>query len=61
MLSWGSCTTITIPSSFATRSAANARTSGYMQVRNGASVLATINANAWGNVSGSATNIRCFL
>jgi len=61
MLSWGSCTTITIPSSFATRSAANARTSGYMQVRNGASVLATINANAWSNVSGSATNIRCFL
>ena len=61
MLSWGSCTTITIPSSFATKSAANARTSGYMQVRNGSSVLATVSANAWSNVSGSATNIRCFL
>lgn len=61
VLSWGSCTTITIPSSFATRSAANARTSGYMQVRNGTTVLATVGANAWSNVSGSATNIRCFL
>ncbi|MFJ6547693.1 MULTISPECIES: hypothetical protein [unclassified Microbacterium] len=61
VLSWGSCTTISIPSSFATRSAANARTSGYMQVRNGTSVLASVNANAWSNVSGSATNIRCFL
>lgn len=61
ILSWGSCTTIAIPSSFATRSAANARTSGYMQVRNGSSVLATVTANSWSNVSGSATNIRCFL
>lgn len=60
MLSWGSCTTITIPTSFPTKSAANARTSGYAQVRNGSSVLATISANAWSNVSGSPSNIRCF-
>lgn len=61
MLSWGSCTTITIPSSFTTRSAANARTSGYLQVRSGSTVRATVSANSWGNVSGSSDNIRCFL
>lgn len=61
MLSWGSCTTTTIPSTFVTRSVANARTSGYAQVRNGSTVLATVYANGSANIYASANNIRCFL
>lgn len=60
-LSWGTCGNIAIPSSFVTRSAANARTSGSMEVRSGTTVRATIAANSWANVYGSANNILCYL
>ncbi|MFD6818280.1 hypothetical protein ACFV3I_11650 [Microbacterium sp. NPDC059771] len=61
ILSWGSCGSIAIPSTFVTRSIANARTSGYAQARNGSTVLATAYANGSANVYGSANNIRCYL
>lgn len=61
ILSFASCGVNTIPASFATKSAANARSSGYMQPRNGSSVLATIWAGTWSNVSGTVTNLRCVL
>ncbi|WP_029265009.1 MULTISPECIES: hypothetical protein [unclassified Microbacterium] len=61
ILSFSSCTVNAVPASFVTRSAANARTSGYMQARNGSSVLATIYAGNWSNVSGTVTNLRCVL
>jgi hypothetical protein len=60
-LSWGSCGNIPIPSSFATRSTQNARGSGHMIVRNGSSVLATVYAGGWVNITGSANNIVCYL
>lgn len=55
------CGVIAIPSSFSVKSVANARTSGFTQVRNGTSVLATVSAGSWGNVSGTVTNLRCVL
>ncbi len=61
ILSWASCGNIAIPSSFAARSVANARTSGYLNVRNGASVVATVSANSWGNVYSASNNILCYL
>jgi hypothetical protein len=61
ILSFSSCSVNAVPASFVTRSAANARTSGYMQARNGSSVLATISAGNWSNVSGTVTNLRCVL
>jgi len=60
-LSWTTCSTHTIPSSFVTRSIADARSSGSAQARNGATVLATAPANGWANVSGAANNLRCVL
>lgn len=60
-LSWGTCGNIAIPSSFITRSVANARTSGYLRVRNGSTILATVYANGSSNVYGSANNIICYL
>lgn len=60
-LSWTTCSTHTIPSSFVTRSIADARSSGSLQARNGSTVLATAPANGWANVSGTANNVRCIL
>lgn len=60
-LSWTTCSTHTIPSSFVTRSIADARASGYAQARNGTTVLATAAANGWANVTGAANNLRCVL
>ncbi|WP_194763305.1 peptidase inhibitor family I36 protein [Microbacterium sp. UFMG61] len=60
-LSWTTCSTHSIPSSFVTRSIADARSSGYAQARNVTTVLATAAANGWANVSGTATNLRCVL
>lgn len=61
-VSWGTCGTLPVPSSFIPRSLANARTSGYAQARNsGGGVLGTANAGSWVNVSGTATTVRCIL
>ncbi|MCT1478370.1 hypothetical protein [Microbacterium sp. p3-SID336] len=61
ILSWGTCGSIAIPSTFTARSVANARTSGYAQVRNNTTVLATVYANGSANIYGAANNIRCYL
>ncbi|WEK60034.1 MAG: hypothetical protein P0Y60_11870 [Candidatus Microbacterium colombiense] len=61
MLSWPTCGTITPTSTFTIASAANARASGYAQVRNGSTVVTTVFAGNWANVNASSTNIRCFL
>ncbi|MGB3373774.1 MAG: hypothetical protein WBA87_01365 [Microbacterium sp.] len=58
-LSWSTCSTFTISSSFTVRSIADARSSGYLQARNGTTVLATANAGASANVYGTVTNVRC--
>lgn len=60
-LSWSTCATVPIPSSFTARSVADARPSGYAQARSGTTVLATAVANGWANVVGSATNVQCVL
>ncbi|WP_314423628.1 hypothetical protein [uncultured Microbacterium sp.] len=60
-LSWSACATHAIPSSFVTRSIADARSTGSLQARNGSTVLATAPANGWANVSGTANNVRCVL
>ncbi|WP_337005067.1 MULTISPECIES: hypothetical protein [unclassified Microbacterium] len=61
VLTFGTCGILSVPGSFSVKSAANARTSGYAQPRNGTTVLATIYAGGWSNVSGTTTNIRCVL
>lgn len=58
-LSFSTCGIHSIPSSFTTRSLANARSSGYVQARNGTTVLATAWAGGWTNVYGTTTNLRC--
>ncbi|PRB15500.1 hypothetical protein [Microbacterium sp. MYb62] len=60
-LTFGTCAVHSIASSFTVKSVANARASGYVQVRNGTTVLSSVNAGTWGNVSGSVTNLRCIL
>lgn len=60
-LTFGTCAVHTIPSSFAVKSVANARGSGSVQVRNGSTVLKTVAAGGWSNVSGTVTNLRCLL
>ncbi|MGW9158282.1 MULTISPECIES: hypothetical protein [unclassified Microbacterium] len=60
-LTFGTCAVHTIPSSFSVKSAANARSIGYVQVRNGSTVLKTVPAGSWSNVSGTVTNLRCLL
>ncbi|MBO0981128.1 hypothetical protein [Microbacterium sp. SD291] len=59
VLTFSTCGIHAIPSSFRTRSLANARSSGYTQARNGTTVLATAWAGGWTNVYGTATNLRC--
>ena len=61
VLSFGTCTTHAVPSSFGTKSVANARSSGYVQARNGSTVLKTVYAGGWSNVTGTVTNLRCSL
>ncbi|MFT3798371.1 hypothetical protein [Microbacterium sp.] len=58
-LSWTTCTTQTLPTSFILRSFANGRTSGTVQARNGTTVVATVGASAWANVTATTTNLRC--
>lgn len=61
VLTFATCSVHAIASSFTVKSVANARTSGYVQARNGTTVVKTVNANSWGNVSGTVTNLRCVL
>lgn len=58
-LSWTTCGNPSIPSSFTVRSIADARSSGYLQARNGTTVVATANAGSWTNVYATTTNVRC--
>lgn len=58
-LTFGTCGIHSVPSSFTTRSLANARSSGHTQARNGTTVLATAYAGGWTNVYGTTTNLRC--
>lgn len=58
-LTFGTCGISVVPSSFTTRSLANARGSGYTQARNGSSVNATVYAGGWSNVYGTTSNVRC--
>jgi hypothetical protein len=60
-LSWSTCGVLPIPSSFAAKSIADARSGGYAQARNNATVLATAPAGGWANFSGTANNVRCVL
>lgn len=60
-LSFAPCGVNAIPSTFTVRSVANARSAGYVQVRNGTTVLKTVNAGSWSNVTGTVTNLRCVL
>jgi hypothetical protein len=61
MLSWTNCGNIAIPGSFSARAVANARTSGYLRVRSGTTVVTTVSANSWGNVYSTSNNIICYL
>ncbi|WP_435745380.1 hypothetical protein [Microbacterium sp. PMB16] len=61
LLTWSICGTILVPAAFAVESAANARTSGSVRLRNGTSVVETIAANSWSNVSGAVTSLLCVL
>lgn len=61
VLSFSSCGVSAVPSTFSVKSVANARTSGSVQVRNGTTVLKTVNAGSWSNVTGTVTNLRCLL
>ena len=58
MLSWGTCGVFST-TSIVTRSIADARATGYLQARNGTTVLATASAGNYANVSGTVTDIRC--
>ncbi|PRA79962.1 hypothetical protein [Microbacterium sp. MYb66] len=60
-LTFTACGVLAIPSSFSVKSAANARSTGYAQARNGTTVLGTVYAGSWSNLSGTVTNIRCVL
>lgn len=61
MLAFTTCGVHAIPSTFAARSLAHARSSGYTQARNGTTVLATAYVGGWANIYGTATNVRCVL
>jgi hypothetical protein len=60
-LTFGTCAVYAIPPSFAVKSVANARSSGTVQARNGSTILKTVSAGSWGNVSGTVTNLRCLV
>lgn len=57
-LNWSTCSTFSI-SAFTVRSIADARSTGYLQARNGTTVVATAKAGALANVYGTTTNVRC--
>lgn len=59
MLSWSTCGATFPISAFTVRSIADARSSGYLQARNGTTVVATANAGASANVYSTVTNVRC--
>lgn len=58
-LSWGTCGYHSVPSTFTVRSIADARSSGSLQALSGSTVLATVYAGGWANVSGTTTRLRC--
>jgi hypothetical protein len=61
-LSWTTCTThSTAALGSPPRSIADARSTGYLQARNGTTVVATAFAQSWNNVTSTSTNIRCVL
>jgi len=62
-LAWTSCAVhSTTALGSPVRSIADARSTGYLQARNGTTVLATAIAQSWDNVtSTSTTNVRCVL
>lgn len=57
-LSWTTCGTFAT-TAFTVRSIADARSTGYLQARNGTTVVATANAGKSANVFGTVTNVRC--
>lgn len=57
-LSWSTCSTFTI-SAFTVHSIADARSTGYLQARNGSTVVATAHAGTSANAYGTVTNVRC--
>lgn len=60
-LSWSTCATHNVPSSFVVKSIANARDAGsIVKARNGTTVLATATSGTWKNVVGTTTNLQCF-
>ena len=62
MLSWTTCTThSTAALGSSPRSIADARSTGYLQARRGATVVATAWAQSWNNVTATSTSIRCVL
>lgn len=61
-LSWTSCTVhSTAALGVPVRSIADARSTGYLQARNGTTVVATAYAQSWNDVSPASTNVRCVL
>ncbi len=57
-LNWSTCGTFSV-SAFTVRSIADARSTGYLQARNGTTVVATANAGRSANVYSAVTNVRC--
>jgi len=61
-LSWTTCTTHSTTALGApARSIADARSTGYLQARNGTTVVATAVAQSWNNVGVANDNVRCVL
>lgn len=60
-LTFSVCGVNTIPSTFVAKSVANARSTGYVQARNGSVTVNTVNAGSWANLAGAVNNLRCVL
>lgn len=61
-LSWTTCAThSTTALGSSPRSIADARSTGYLQARNGTIVVATAFAQSWNNVTATSTSVRCVL
>ena len=58
-LTWASCGTYSTTALPSVGSVASARSTGYVQARNGTTVLATASAGNYTNVGGATNNIRC--
>lgn len=62
MLSWTTCTVhSTAALGMPPKSIADARSTGYLQARDGTTVVATAYAQSWNSVSAASTNVRCVL